>query len=53
MAVKTFDINTMLANPEVTIKYRWYTSPSWVTGTGVKYLRLRGPSQIIQCLRSI
>ena len=46
--IKTLDINTMLQNPEITIRYWWYTAPSWVLGNGVKFVRLRGPSQIIQ-----
>jgi hypothetical protein len=48
LMIKSLDLQTMLNNPEITIKYWWYTAPSWVTGTGVKYLRLRGPNQIIQ-----
>lgn len=49
MLRKDLDMATMLEYNEVTIRYRWYTSPSWVTGTGVKYARLRTPNQELQC----
>jgi hypothetical protein len=45
---KELDMATMLKYNEVTIRYKWYTSSSWTTGTGVKYARLRTPSQELQ-----
>ncbi|MGZ8515793.1 MAG: hypothetical protein ACXWWD_00520 [Chitinophagaceae bacterium] len=34
-------MSVALANPEITIKYWWYTGSNWNTGAGVKFLRLR------------
>ncbi|MFZ1986778.1 MAG: hypothetical protein WAU91_20370, partial [Desulfatitalea sp.] len=48
MLRKDLDMATMLEYNEITIRYRWYTSTSWASGTGVKYARLRTPSQELQ-----
>ena len=48
MLRKELEMATMLNYNEITIIYWWYTDPSWVTGTGVKYCRLRVPDQTMQ-----
>src|SRR3989339_1830088 len=48
MLRKDLDMATMLNHNEITIRYRWYTSSSWILGTGVKFARLRTPGQELQ-----
>lgn len=46
--IKIIDHATMLLYDTVTVKYQWFTAATWITGTGVKFCRLRAPSQVLQ-----